>query len=69
MNTYNVLNIVLSTIQQPYEVGILLFPFTNENTEARRLNNLSKTTQLVRGRLGSVALGPGSNHYTTLQSA
>lgn len=64
MSTYNVLNIVLSTIMQPYKVVILLFSFTNENTEAKRLNNLY--TQQVSGRVGSLTLGPGSDHYTIL---
>lgn len=44
------LNIVLSTIQESYEVCIFLSAFANENTEVERLNNLSKTIQLVSGR-------------------
>lgn len=44
------LNVVLSTIQQSYEACTLLSAFANENTRVERLNNLSKTIQLVSGR-------------------
>lgn len=51
--------------QHPYEVStIIIPPFTNEETEAQRLNNLLTVTKLESGRAGS--LNPELMLLTTL---